>query len=349
MKTRRTLKAVLLCAGTLIVATAGATPAFAAAPKGCYYGVWMLNKQLSPPVTVGPMVFIAPWSNDGWVRVSANEQPGRMSGEYQFVAFDGKVYTIHGTDPREVYINRVDDYKLAQTVEGEPDSTNLIGFSQDCKRMTSTSVKENQTIVYDKVLPRGSDGPAAADSPFFGSWMMNQQASKLARPLKKDETLILGPWGRAGLFYISISGGFQPADVKKGMPPPFLDRRRVRRPDAAKLAPNPPNYDWTVQRITYYANWDGTPAYSFGYDPGQIALKRIDDKHFEMDFTRVHQPWLQGAKATLVLSDDGRRITQTWNGVDETGASYTNDVRVYDKVDPSNWPGKTSAFPPYKQ
>jgi hypothetical protein len=93
----------------------------------------------------------------------------------------------------------------------------------------------------------------------------------------------------------------------------------------------------------YWASWDGTPAFNSGYDPAQVTVKKIDDQRFEVTFDRIHQPWQEGDTRTIVFSNDGKRVTETRSGFSVDGIEFHNDIRVYDKIVPAEWPGEIRA------
>ena len=137
------------------------------------------------------------------------------------------------------------------------------------------------------------------------------------------------------------------------MTPPIQPRRRSpeRLQDAylETIQPSPADYVYTIQRETYYANWDGTPAYTMGSYPRQVELRKVGDHEFEMEFVRIHQPWLAAlgsVRSSIVFSNDGKRMTVTSSGVSASAERFENDIRVYDKADPATWPSKESSFPP---
>ena len=347
---------ILIGVGTLFAAITFSTAAFAI-DIDCISGVWLMNKELSKGTT-STMVLIAPFGDNGWVRGSANEGPMRFaSAETRLVVFNRRVYPILGTDPREVSEWENGDYALNANLEGSIGrGTTTIHFSEDCMHM-DTSPSPEEIRIFDKVLPPGASAMAPSGF-YYGAWIMNQQASSLTRPGTRDssstddEFVIIAPWGNIGWGYSTISGGYQPADLlERGMWPPFRPRRLPRLQEAyvATLQPLPPNYDWTPQRETYYATWDGTPAYTMGSEHRQVELRKVDDHHFETELVRIHQPWLAAlgsVQRSIVFSDDGKRMTVTSRGVGASAERFENDIRVYDKADPADWPSKESSFPP---
>ncbi len=347
---------IRICVGALFAAINFSTAAFAI-DTACFSGVWMMDKELSNANT-SPLALIAPFGDNGWVRGTANEGPMAFArAETRLVAFNGRVYTVFGTDPREFYMTENGDYALDSTSEGTiENSTNTVHFTEDCMRMDASSNPE-EIRIFDKVLPEGASAMAPSGL-YYGLWMMNRQASSLTRPGTRDasstddEFVLIAPWGNGGWAYSVVSGGYQPADLKeRGMTAPHLQRRISQFQEAylATMQPAPPDYDWTLQKEMYYATWNGTPAYTMGSYPRQVELRKIDDQHFEMEFVRIHQPWLAalgGVQSSIVFSDDGKRMTVTSSGVSESAERFENDIRVYDKADPADWPSKESSFPP---
>ena len=96
-------------------------------------------------------------------------------------------------------------------------------------------------------------------------------------------------------------------------------------------------------RMMYWASWDGTPAYTHGFNPRQVSVRKVDDNRFEMTFDRIHQPWQEGDTGTIVFSNDGKRVTETRSGFTVDGKEFHNDIRVYDKIVPADWPGEIRA------
>jgi hypothetical protein len=326
-------------AAVVSAALFGSSDTFAATPPGCYSGVWKVNEQLSKrtrPVRGPVMIFIAPWGDNGWARVNTNDEGARQNSEFHFATWDGKIYPVYGDDPRETSARKTGDLTIENMSirGGMPGDKSVIVFSSDCKRMTSTTPAgvrrdtgvryENDVRIYDKLEPGGAPAGVAAAGNFFGAWKLNPQASTMTRPPMDDETVLMVPFGHTGLAQIAIHSGYQPDDFKKGTKP-TLEQVRTRRE-------------------MFFATWDGKPYPTYGFDPQQVTLKRRDDTHFDVTFTRVHQPWDEGSKMTIAFSPDGKRMVQTVSGTTETGAAYQNDVRVFDRVELAEWPGETRAL-----
>ena len=93
MSYRKMFGRSVLGVGTLFAMMSLSIGAFAAAPDGCYYGVWMINEELTKrtrPPRSPMMVFFAPWGDNGWVRMSGingEEREGRQSGELRFLTW----------------------------------------------------------------------------------------------------------------------------------------------------------------------------------------------------------------------------------------------------------------------
>ncbi len=351
------IKTTLLSVGALIAVINFSTAAFAI-DAACISGVWLMNKELSPSWQGSKLAIVAPFGDNGWVRQGGNEGPMRfVTALTQLVVFNGRAYTRFGSDPREIFMTAIDDRSIQSTNEGvlEGEATN-IRFSEDCLRMDSSPSPDDPRI-YDKLLPEGASAIAPVGL-YHGVWIMNQQASTLTRPGTRDasstddEHVVIAPWGNDGWVYSAVSGGYQPANLKEsGMTAPYLQRRlpQLQEEYLATMQPAPPDYDWTLQKEMYYATWNGTPAYTMGSYPRQVELQKVEDHHFEMDFARIHQPWLAalgGVQSSIVFSDDGKRMTVTSSGVSASAERFENDIRVYDKADPANWPSKESLFPP---
>jgi hypothetical protein len=167
-----------------------------------------------------------------------------------------------------------------------------------------------------------STAPAFAAVDVFGGWMLDRDASKLTMDPKTAETVVIMPWGKSGWVWNEMSGGrFQPEDVHKGIkPPPEVDGAQADV--AERSVPS--------TRMAYWATWDGKPTASHGRDPGQVELKRVNDQTFEAIFYKAPQLAGQGAKSNVAFSADGKHLTVTTN----------SDVRVYDRIDPTNWPSE---------
>ncbi|MCZ6618732.1 MAG: hypothetical protein O7E57_11425 [Gammaproteobacteria bacterium] len=313
-------------------------PGFAATPPGCFFGVWMINEQLTQRIRPqrGLMMFLAPWGDNGWVRVggiNGIDDPGIQRTEYHFVTWDDKVYPVFGSDPRHTRYKKIDDFTLESSSirENRPEragNSSITEFSEDCTRINWISTilddrnddpNKKDIRVYDKVEPYA----AATSDIYFGAWKLNRQASTLMRSPMDEETVVFVPWGDNGWAHITISGSYQPEDFKGGLKP----TRAERRPE----------------RNMYWATWDGTPAFNSGYDPAQVTVRKIGDYRFVTEFIRIHQPWQQGETGTIVFSNDGKRVTETRSGIGVDGIEFHNDIRVYDKIVPAEWPGEIRA------
>jgi hypothetical protein len=330
----------VVCGAVASAALAASSPAFAATPAGCYFGVWKVNEQLSKrtrPVRGPVMIFIAPWGDNGWVRVNTNDEGARQNSEFHFATWDAKVYPVYGDDPRETSARKTGDLALENMSirGGVPGDKSVIVFTNDCKRMTSTTPAgvrrdtglryENDVRIYDKLEPAGGGVAAsAATANLFGAWRLNPQASTMTRPPMDDETVLLVPYGQTGLAQIAVHSAYQPDDFKKGIKP---------TPEQVR-----------TRREMFFATWDGKPYPTYGFDPQQVMLKRLDDMHFEATLIRLHQPWDEGSRMTIAFSPDGKRMVQTISGTTETGAVYQNDVRVFDRIELSDWPGEARAL-----
>jgi len=353
-------KTTLLGVAALIAVLSFSTAAFAV-PAACFSGVWLLNKTLAPNYQGSKLVLLAPFGDNGWVRQGGNEGPMRLATALtQMEVFNGRAYTRFGSDPREIFVTVVDDRSIRSTDEGvtEQGGSSVIRFSQDCARMDASPNATDKQI-YDKIVPPG----ASAMSPsgiYYGVWILNRQVSKLTRPgtdeapATKDEHIVIAPMGNRGWGYSIVSGGYQPADLRdRGMLAPYLQRRlpQLQQAYIASLPRAPAGYDWKLQRETYYATWDGTPAFTTGSYPRQVTLRKLDDRRFDMQFAYVHQPWLArvgNVRSNIVFSNDGKRMTVTTSGIEASAAPFENDIRVYDKADAATWPSRESKFPPPK-
>jgi hypothetical protein len=326
---------MLFCAGALVAGMNLPATSFAATPSGCVFGVWMINEQMTKRIRPqrGLMVFLAPWGDNGWVRVSGIsgvDVPGRQSAEFHFITWDAKVYPIFGSDPRYTTVKKTGDFTFESSSirEDEPERNGRateISFSNDCKRSTWVSEIEPERgggpdrkdiRVYDKILAQ----TPATNALYYGAWTLNRQASKLTRPPMDAETVVLVPGGNNGWAQLTISGSYQPDDFKAKTKIPLQPEKRP-------------------QLEMYWATWDGKPAFTVGSDPGQVVLRKIDDRRFDIAFNRIHQPWQAGDKSSIVFSDDGKRMTLTRSGLTVDGAAFQNDIRVYQRVEQADWPG----------
>jgi hypothetical protein len=335
MPNKRSFGLALLGSAVLIAATHMSTHSFAVTPPGCFSGVWMINEQLTKRVRGGRglMVFLAPWGQNGWVRasgISGIDVPGEQSADFHFVTLDDKLYPIFGSDPRYSRFKKVNDFTIESTSvrEGEPPENRpptVIAFTPDCNRMTWTAPQDasgnraqTDIRVYDKLPAAGPYVPSAMDR-YFGAWTLNRPASILKVAPMETETVVLAPWGNNGWAHITVSGGYQPDDFRNGAKPIQQEKR--------------------PQRTMYWASWDGRPAFTSGFDPAQVVVRRVNENSFTIDLVRIHQPWQGGDRSTVVFSNDGRRMTITRSGVTEQNVPFQNDVRVYDKVSNADWPG----------
>lgn len=349
-------KRSLFCTGTLLAALNFSTAAVAVEPA-CFSGVWVMNKKLSTGDTA-PMALVAPFGDHGWIRGGANEGPMRFAtGETRLVVFNGRVHTIFGTDPREVVEVERDKYTIDSGLEGAiGEEATPLRFSQDCMHMDA-SPSATEKRIFDKLLPPGASAMSPS-GPYFGLWIMNKQASTLTRPgteeapADKEEFVLIAPWGNNGWGYNVVSGGYQPADLlKNGTKAPIRPRRYARMQEGylQSMQPLPRDYDYTIQRETYYASWNGAPGYSNGTYPRQVTVRKVDAHRFDMQYDYIHQPWLLAVgnvRSSVVFSNDGKHLTVTSSGINSAGKRFENDVRVYDKADAATWPSKESKFPP---
>jgi hypothetical protein len=354
------VKATLLSLAALIAVLSFSTAAFAV-PAACFSGVWLLNKTLSPNYQGSKLVLLAPFGDNGWVRQGGNEGPMRLATALtQMEVFNGRAYTRFGSDPRELFVTVIDDRSILSMNEGvaENEGSNVTRFSRDCARMDASPTPADKQI-YDKILPQGASA-MSQPAVYYGVWILNRQASAMTRPgteeapSKNEEHIVIAPLGNRGWGFSIVSGGYQPADLRdRGMTAPYLQRRVVQLQPAysALMARAPAGYDWKLQRETFFATWDGTPAFTTGGYPRQVTLRRIDDRRFDMQFAYIHQPWLArvgNVRSSILFSNDGKRMTVTTSGVEASALPFENDVRVYDKADAATWPSRESKFPPAK-
>lgn len=163
---------------------------------------------------------------------------------------------------------------------------------------------------------------AAAAVTIFGGWELDRAASKPTRPpTDAAETVMIFPWGKNGWVWTEISGAYQPEDMHKGVKP-------VEGP--------------RTNRVLFWATWDGKLFPTYGHDPREAMVKKVNDRTFEITFVRNHQPPAEGNKMVMVFSPDGKHLTATTaSGTTMKGQRFENDVRVYNWIDPATWPART--------
>ena len=193
----------LFAAAALIEPTAAAR----AADLLCS-GIWKSNEQLThrTRTPIAPTIqFFEPWGNNGWMRMNMAGLDSQ-GAELVFNSFNGNVFRVYGSDPREQTARQTDDYTFETTSvrNGKPADKSIVQFSKDCKRLTFTVPEGtdrrtglkyyNDVRVYDEIAPPSGAAPAAA--VIFGGWMLNREASKLTLPPMTAETVIIVPWGK---------------------------------------------------------------------------------------------------------------------------------------------------------
>lgn len=150
-------------------------------------------------------------------------------------------------------------------------------------------------IVLAGVLLSLSSGLWAADDPFVGTWKQNLAKSKITRGVpQRERHLVIAPHGANGWSRIVL-------DLNdKG--------------------------EWYEEH--YWASFDGKDHPTLGGDPRVVMLKRVDANTVEQTFKRNGKATSQ---SRLVVSQDGKSLTQTGSGVSGNGQRYENDIRVYDR------------------
>jgi hypothetical protein len=169
------------------------------------------------------------------------------------------------------------------------------------------------------ILAIAPAGAAPTTQNMSGGWMLDRAASKLTRPLAEAETVVIVPWGQSGWVWNQISGGpYQPEELLGGVvAPPEVDG-----PAADAVKPPRPSI-----REMYYASWDGRTYRTYGRNPGQVQLTKTGDRTFAATFSANGRT----DSAALVFSADGKHLTVT----------VGDDMRVYDRIDPTSWPSRT--------
>jgi len=152
-------KKILMLAAMLSLSTG------AAAQNSPFFGTWRQNLSKSKIARGAPqkdrILVIAPYGQDGWMRVVLNQnQRGEWVEEHYLATLDGKDYPTMGNDPRVVSMKRLD----ASTVEvslkrdGKVSSVQRLTLSPDGQTLTQLGSGvsgdgqpyENDLRVYDR-------------------------------------------------------------------------------------------------------------------------------------------------------------------------------------------------------
>jgi hypothetical protein len=319
---------------------AAAASAFPAAGIPCS-GVWKLNeaethRARSP---INPIYqFFEPWGENGWMRLNTSDLASPTNGaEWHFEQFDDRPYQVFGGDPSLQHSRRVGAQIIGTTrVRLHRDADlSFVVFAKDCSRVTyyfpegedrhgapGKTHYYNDVRVFDKIEPPDRNAaPVASD--IFGGWMLDRQASKPTLSPNDDETVITIPWGTSGWIWSRISGGpYQPSDLVKGIP--RAECGAAQGP--AAIACKGPSSRMTL----YWASWDQKTFPTYGSAPGQVQIKRLSDRSFEITFLKPVRE-----TQSVVLSRDAQHLTVTTK---INSGDLPGDVRVYDRIDAAKWP-----------
>lgn len=337
---RKSTAAKLAGLTALFAASAFSEPvAAAAAAPGSIpcAGVWQLNEGMTHRTrsTAGPFFqFFEPWGKDGWMRMNTQALDKPLNGaEWHFERLNQEPYQVFGSDPSLGKARKITDLIIEATRvrEGEEANTQYAIFSEDCSHVTMYKAEGmdrhapadkqhfyNDIRVFERVAP--PPGAAVPVADVFGGWMLNRTASKLTIGSTDAATVVLVPWGKTGWIWNQISGGpYQPEDLFK----------KVKRVECgattgatARACAGP------APRMTlYWASFDGKTHKSYGSAPGQVQLKRVNERSFE-----VAMMGPQAGASTVAFAPDGKKMTVT------TKAGGKEDVRVYDRIQAETWP-----------
>ena len=134
--------------------------------------------------------------------------------------------------------------------------------------------------------------------------------------------------GKSGWAWNQISGAYQPEDMLKKVNAVEVDG------PAADSVPH-------SNTMLYWASWDSKTFPTYGRNARDVQLKRITDRTFETTFFKNSQAAAEEETARVAFSPDGRRLTVTTKSSATTGPNhFQDDVRVYDRIDPTNWPSR---------
>jgi hypothetical protein len=170
--------------------------------------------------------------------------------------------------------------------------------------------------------------PAGAAEEFFGGWILDRSESTLTAGPMDAETVVIVPWETSGWVWARLSGGaYQPEGVLKGVE--RMECGAASGPAAVACGGAPESM------TLYWASWDGTPFSSYGENPAQVQLTRVDDRRFSLTAFAAGQDPENGERTSIVLSADGdQMIVSTEAG----GNRAEKSIRVYDRLDGRSWP-----------
>jgi hypothetical protein len=347
----RTLAIELVTISFLFAAGAAIEPALAAnAPAASVpcSGVWELSEQLTRRArsAYGPTLqFFEPWGKNGLMRMN-NGDPTAQFGEWHFELLNNQPYQVFGADPSLERARRISDriYMITRVRAGQDADPSLWIFSKDCKFLTNFGPEGvdrhgppgqnqyiNDTRVYQRIDPPSGGAVAPVAPGIFGGWELNRSASKLTLS-KEAETVVIVPWGASGWVWYQLSGGsYQPENLHKAV-------KRVEC-GAASGPTAVPCQGPKTDMLLYWATWDSKSYPSLVPHHVQVQLKRVNAQNFEVTYFKAPQTAAQGDKATVAFSPDGKHLTVTTKSGAPGGPNhFEDDVRVYDLIDPENWP-----------
>jgi hypothetical protein len=168
------------------------------------------------------------------------------------------------------------------------------------------------TIAFGGVLlspaPAGAQGAKCAGNPLVGHWQFNRAKSKTARELPPSMG-VFAPSGANGIVYVFVA----------------------------------PGRDFVVPEIGT-VQFDAKPVPLRGAYPHQVQWTRVDCNNFDMVTLRqvsfnadgtVRQslptPQVQ-SRAHIVVSADGKTLTQTQTGESDDRVAYRDEVLVFDRL-----------------
>ena len=142
-------------------------------------------------------------------------------------------------------------------------------------------------------------GAFAAENSFYGTWKSNLAKSHMTNKALIDTTLlvVIAPYGDNGWTRVQI-------DIRD----PLKSGREEH----------------------YSAQFDGKDYPTNGGDPRAVALTRVDDRTIEQVTKRNGKV---SSRSRIQVSQDGKTLTSTGNGVNGRGEAYSDQVQVFDRVE----------------
>jgi hypothetical protein len=142
-------------------------------------------------------------------------------------------------------------------------------------------------------------GAFAAENSFYGTWQSNLAKSHMTNKALIDTTLlvVIAPYGDNGWTRVQID---------------------IRDPQKSGREEH------------YSARFDGKAYPTNGGDPRVVALTRVDDRTIEQVTKRNGKV---SSRSRIQVSQDGKTLTSTGNGVNGRGEPYSDQVQVFDRVE----------------